>query len=201
MHTPERFIAPRLGLAAAALAVGGLSLHASENQPSLESTNVTAEGLPSAAVPLGALSAQECVTVRCLQDELPPKPRPLIAEQSKPRSVPARASRSRSHGTNRTASHLQLAGYPSAADFDRLAACESTSNWHINSGNGFYGGIQFDRQTWAANGGLRYAPRADMASREEQIAIGQATFHSTLNGKAERRWTPWPACSRKLGLR
>ncbi|MBM4517746.1 DUF348 domain-containing protein, partial [Rhodococcus hoagii] len=56
------------------------------------------------------------------------------------------------------------------ATWDALAQCEATGNWAINTGNGFYGGVQFDQNTWERQGGLKYAPRADLATREEQIA-------------------------------
>lgn len=72
--------------------------------------------------------------------------------------------------------------------WDRIANCESHNNWGINTGNGFYGGVQFDLNTWAANGGLRYAPRADLATREEQIAIAEVT-------QARQGWGAWPVCS------
>lgn len=74
------------------------------------------------------------------------------------------------------------------AAWDRIANCESHNNWAINTGNGFYGGVQFDLGTWAANGGLRYAPRADLATREEQIAIAEVT-------QARQGWGAWPVCS------
>lgn len=57
------------------------------------------------------------------------------------------------------------------ACWDRVAYCESTGNWHTNTGNSFYGGLQFTQTTWQANGGFRYASRADLATREEQIMI------------------------------
>lgn len=79
--------------------------------------------------------------------------------------------------------------------WDRLAQCESTGNWAINSGNGYYGGLQFDRRTWAAYGGTQYAPLPHQASREEQIAVAERV-------RADRGgFSAWPACSRKLGLR
>ncbi|WP_409184964.1 transglycosylase family protein [Amycolatopsis sp. VS8301801F10] len=57
--------------------------------------------------------------------------------------------------------------------WDRIAQCESGGNWSINTGNGYYGGLQFDRQTWNAYGGGQYAPTADKATREQQIAIAE----------------------------
>ncbi len=56
-------------------------------------------------------------------------------------------------------------------NWDGIARCESGGNWHINTGNGYYGGLQFLTSTWIAYGGGVYAPRADLATREQQIAI------------------------------
>jgi uncharacterized protein YabE (DUF348 family) len=80
------------------------------------------------------------------------------------------------------------------ATWDAVAGCESGNNWAINSGNGFYGGVQFDAGTWIANGGLKYAPRADLATREEQIAIAEVT-------RARQGWGAWPVCSGRAGAR
>lgn len=55
--------------------------------------------------------------------------------------------------------------------WDTVASCESGNNWATNTGNGYYGGLQFDQGTWEAYGGLQYAPRADLAAREQQIAV------------------------------
>jgi len=78
------------------------------------------------------------------------------------------------------------------AIWDAIARCESTNNWAINTGNGFYGGVQFDQNTWERNGGLRYAGRADLATREEQIAIAEVT-------RARQGWGAWPVCGRGAG--
>jgi len=75
------------------------------------------------------------------------------------------------------------------ATWDAIAACESGGNWAINTGNGYYGGVQFDPNTWRANGGLRYAERADLATREEQIAIAEVT-------QDRQGWGAWPTCGR-----
>jgi len=55
--------------------------------------------------------------------------------------------------------------------WDRIAQCESGGNWHINTGNGYYGGLQFSQGTWNAYGGQQFAPRADLASRDQQITV------------------------------
>lgn len=78
--------------------------------------------------------------------------------------------------------------------WDSLAGCEAGGNWAINTGNGFFGGVQFDQGTWEANGGLRYAPRADLATREEQIAIADVT-------RQRQGWGAWPVCSGRVGAR
>jgi len=80
------------------------------------------------------------------------------------------------------------------AVWDRLAKCEATGNWAINTGNGYYGGLQFNRQTWNAYGGDQYAELPHQASREEQIAVA-TRLRDDRGG-----YGAWPACSRKLGL-
>jgi uncharacterized protein YabE (DUF348 family) len=80
------------------------------------------------------------------------------------------------------------------AQWDALSKCEAGGNWAINTGNGFYGGVQFDQNTWERQGGLRYAPRADLATREEQIAIAEVT-------RARQGWGAWPVCSGRIGAR
>ena len=83
---------------------------------------------------------------------------------------------------------------PDGAVWDRLANCEATGNWAINTGNGYYGGLQFDAGTWRSNGGTQYAPLPHQASREAQIAI------ATKVRDARGGYSAWPACARKLGL-
>jgi resuscitation-promoting factor RpfB len=71
-----------------------------------------------------------------------------------------------------------------AAMWDRIAQCESGGNWAINTGNGYYGGLQFASGTWLSNGGGTYAARADLASREQQIAVANSLY-------AARGLQPW----------
>ena len=78
--------------------------------------------------------------------------------------------------------------------WDQLARCESGGNWAANSGNGYYGGLQFDKATWSANGGNQYAPYPNQASREEQIEIAQRVRNARGNYHA------WPTCSAQVGL-
>ena len=69
-----------------------------------------------------------------------------------------------------------------AADqWDTVAACESTSNWHINTGNSFYGGLQFTLSTWREFGGLAFAQRADLATPEQQkLLLSEETHVAVL---------------------
>jgi len=88
------------------------------------------------------------------------------------------------------AAALGLAGSASAAPdstWDSVAQCESSGNWAINTGNGYYGGLQFTESTWDAYGGQQYASRADLATREEQIAVAEQTL-------AGQGWGAW-ACA------
>ncbi|MBM4795504.1 transglycosylase family protein [Streptomyces sioyaensis] len=61
----------------------------------------------------------------------------------------------------------------SVSTWDKVAQCESGGNWSINTGNGYYGGLQFTNSSWAAAGGTKYAPRADLASKSQQIAAAE----------------------------
>ena len=78
--------------------------------------------------------------------------------------------------------------------WDTLAECEAGGDWSINTGNGFHGGLQFHPQTWAGHGGTAYAPTADQATREQQIAIAEKV-------QASQGWGAWPACTAQMGLR
>ncbi|MFJ9798499.1 transglycosylase family protein [Streptomyces sp. NPDC101145] len=71
------------------------------------------------------------------------------------------------------------AGTASAADaatWDRVAECETGGMWSADLGNGYYGGLQLSQETWQAYGGTAYAPRADLASRSEQIAVAEKVY-------------------------
>ncbi|MGY1435831.1 LysM peptidoglycan-binding domain-containing protein [Streptomyces reniochalinae] len=57
--------------------------------------------------------------------------------------------------------------------WEKVAQCESSGNWQANTGNGYYGGLQFNNSSWAAAGGTKYAPRADQATKEQQIAVAE----------------------------
>ncbi|MFE9658969.1 transglycosylase family protein [Streptomyces sp. NPDC005955] len=74
-----------------------------------------------------------------------------------------------------------------AAEWDRVAQCESGGNWSINTGNGYYGGVQFSASTWAAFGGTKYAPTANLATKAQQIEIAEKVLAGQGKGA-------WPSC-------
>ncbi|MFI6492688.1 transglycosylase family protein [Streptomyces sp. NPDC050564] len=75
-----------------------------------------------------------------------------------------------------------------------IAECESSGRWDANTGNDFYGGLQFWQSTWKAFGGLGYAPRADLATRAEQIKVAEKVL-------AAQGWEAWPVCAKKYKLK
>jgi LysM repeat protein len=77
--------------------------------------------------------------------------------------------------------------------WDRVAACESGGNWSINTGNGYYGGLQFSSSTWRGYGGGQFASRADLATKSEQITVAQRVLKGQGPGA-------WPVCSVRAGL-
>jgi hypothetical protein len=89
---------------------------------------------------------------------------------------------------------LALAGQAGAAtdgEWDQVARCESGGNWAINTGNGYHGGLQFSSGTWASHGGGQYAPAANMATKDEQIAVAERVLAGQGKGA-------WPVCGRGL---
>ncbi|MFJ6141157.1 transglycosylase family protein [Kitasatospora sp. NPDC092286] len=81
----------------------------------------------------------------------------------------------------------------SVSTWDKVAQCESGGNWAINTGNGFYGGLQFTSSTWAAFGGTAYASQAHLATKAQQISVAEKVLASQGPGA-------WPICSVKAGL-
>ncbi|MGW3359860.1 transglycosylase family protein [Streptomyces bungoensis] len=92
------------------------------------------------------------------------------------------------------AAPLMAAGDASAAtasQWDAVAQCESGGNWSINTGNGYYGGLQFSASTWAAYGGTAYAAQANQASKAQQIAVAEKVLAAQGKGA-------WPVCGTGL---
>ncbi|MEV8088206.1 transglycosylase family protein [Streptomyces nigra] len=97
-------------------------------------------------------------------------------------------------GAAAVAGPLMAAGSASAAtasEWDTVAQCESGGNWSINTGNGYYGGLQFSASTWAAYGGTQYASTADKATKAQQIAIAEKVLAGQGKGA-------WPHCGTGL---
>ncbi|HEY4614421.1 MAG TPA: transglycosylase family protein [Citricoccus sp.] len=122
-----------------------------------------------------------------------PKPAPAPARSEAPASPTARPSSTPS-APERAASTTSQAAPPASGAWQALAQCESGGNWSINTGNGYYGGLQFSASSWAGAGGTRYAPLPHQATPAEQIATAEVL-------RANGGWGHWPACSAKLGLR
>jgi resuscitation-promoting factor RpfB len=98
------------------------------------------------------------------------------------------SSASDSSSSSSASSAAPASSGSSGINWDGIASCESTNNWSINTGNGYYGGLQFDLGTWASGGGDAYASRPDLASREQQIAVAE-------NVAASRGSSPWACAS------
>ena len=106
----------------------------------------------------------------------------------KPRPEPAPAAPAATGGPATPSSNVE---YDSV--WDRLAHCESTERWNVNTGNGYYGGLQFSPTTWDAFGGEEFAPDAHQASKIEQIIVATRT-------QAAQGWNAWPSCTQRLGI-
>jgi uncharacterized protein YabE (DUF348 family) len=95
-----------------------------------------------------------------------------VGTKARPAAAPRPAAGPVAAG-NTSGAGLNLAN---SAMWDRIAQCESGGNWHINTGNGYYGGLQFAASTWTSNGGADFASRADLASREQQITVANRLY-------------------------
>src|SRR6478735_715434 len=97
-----------------------------------------------------------------------------------------------------TAAPVVAAAAPSNAanvgPWDRIARCESGGRWHINTGNGYFGGLQISRSTWAGYGGRKYAALPSGASKAQQIRVAERIKHA-------QGWGAWPTCAARVGLR
>lgn len=80
---------------------------------------------------------------------------------------------------------------PFYKEFITIARCESDLKWSINTGNGYYGGLQFSQESWEGSGGLEFAPRADLATPYEQIIAAHAL-------KRLQGFGAWPVCSERI---
>ncbi|MEA5154437.1 ubiquitin-like domain-containing protein [Raineyella sp.] len=125
-----------------------------------------------------------------------PKPEPVAAPKPAPKPTTS-SSTTTSTAKKATTSTTKSSGSSSSSSsapagvWDQIAQCESGGNWAINTGNGYYGGLQFNLSTWRAYGG---SGLPSSASKAEQIAIATKV-------QAAQGWGAWPACTSKLGLR
>lgn len=126
-------------------------------------------------------AADEQLAARELPVTAPVRPAPVAAPKVAPKATVTQ---------QRTQAPAPV-GTVNGSVWDSLARCESGGNWAINTGNGYYGGLQFSLSSWRAVGGSGYPHQA---SRAEQIARGEMLL-------ARQGWGAWPACSAKLGLR
>lgn len=140
-----------------------------EGEKSVVYQVVTVDGVEESRAPLREEIVREPVTREVTRGT---KPLPVSAPVSGPAAPP-------------------VAG---GGVWDAIAQCESGGNWSINTGNGYYGGLQFSYSTWLGYGGGAYAPTANLATREQQIAIAERVL-------AGQGWGAWPACTSRLGLR
>jgi hypothetical protein len=119
--------------------------------------------------------------------ELKPLPETKVSPKTSPPRAEPKAQRGSDTRKRRAPVHRPVRN----TVWDRLAQCESGGNWSINTGNGYYGGLQFSLSSWRAAGGSGYPHKA---SRAEQIRRGERL-------KARQGWGAWPSCTSKLGLR
>lgn len=134
----------------------------------------------------------EVVLVGTKAPKLPKPPKPPKVSQPAQPAQPARPSQpSAGSGSSSSGSRSSAPSVASGSVWDNIAQCESGGNWSINTGNGFYGGLQFTLSTWRGYGGTGMPQNA---SREAQIAVAKKL-------QAAQGWGAWPACTSKLGLR
>ena len=132
---------------------------------------------------LAEIAEQKAAAERRLADLVPPTPTPdpeiAVVTPTAPDPAPAPP-----------APPIAAPAPTRGPNWDGLAQCESGGNWSINTGNGYYGGLQFHPQTWNGHGGQQYAAYAHQATREQQIAIAEKVLASQGRGA-------WPGCSAK----
>lgn len=194
MKNSKRVRSRVLAGAAAGLAIAGLLVGTSEPA---QSNNV--------AKPLPQIQESTIRLVESESTEMPLRIKPVapiataeiktVAQvQPKPVSKPRTKAQKKSTPKPKHSYKNVNGGNVDGGSWDTLAACESSGNWHASNPSGKYtGGLQFDRQTWLAYGGGKYAPYAGAATKEQQIEIAEKL-------KAARGYQPWE-CAKKVGLR
>lgn len=133
----------------------------------------------TSAIPLRASRAQE-------RQPLPGRQTPLTSFTEQGATPTHRRAPVRRIGPSRPAPGSGL-----SHNWDAVAQCESSGSWHDNTGNGYYGGLQEDATFWRTYGGLRFASRPDLATREQQITVAERGL--VVQGRGA-----WPVCGRFL---
>ncbi len=131
------------------------------------------------------------VLVGTHRDPVPNRHPASSAKASAGKSSAGKSSSSGTSSSGASSSAKSAASVANGSVWDQIAQCESGGNWSINTGNGFYGGLQFTLGTWHAFGG---SGMPNSASREQQIAVAKKV-------QASQGWGAWPACTSKLGIR
>jgi hypothetical protein len=148
------------------------------DDPVMQALNAPAD---RAANPVTAVDDAPQTATAPAPDPAPePAPAPGPAPEPEPEPEPVAASTS---GVARST-------------WEALAGCESNGDWTIDTGNSFYGGLQFNLKSWIWAGGQRYAEYPHHATKDQQIAVAERLLAIHPAG-----WGAWPACSAKLGLR
>ncbi|MGH2417598.1 MAG: transglycosylase family protein [Candidatus Limnocylindria bacterium] len=147
-------------------------------------------GAPTVLIERGALAGRQGATTPTVGAASPAES--LAAAPHSPPSAPMEATL-----VVRAPAPVRVAPrpvtYSGTSVWDDLARCESGGNWAINTGNGYYGGLQFSHATWHGYGGGEFAEYPHEATREEQIIVAERL-------RAVRGYAPWPACRAELGL-
>ena len=181
-----------------AISIGGLALLAPLAARSATPTPVEiAAGLLSAdaeqtQADRGGLAGRQGLMVASTTAEQAPEDLHSAALPT-PAAVPMEATLHNVAAPAAAPSPPRVVTYAGDSVWDDLARCESGGNWAINTGNGYYGGLQFSLGTWQQYGGADYAAYPHEATRDEQILVAERL-------RAARGYAPWPACRAKLGL-
>ena len=180
-----------VGLASALATIEAMAAEPSPDEE-VRTVRMAAEEVDLLAEPVEAElspAIREVLEARQEQDEAVNEPEPEPDPESEPEPDPEPDPEPAPEPAPEP--EAQHDGAVDLATWERVAECESGGNWSINTGNGFYGGLQFELRSWEWVGGTGYPHEA---SKEEQIARAEILFE-------RQGWNAWPACSRQLGLR
>jgi len=180
---PERVTVTAAASASTSAEASTTSEEATTSTAAPVETTVTTEAPTTTAPPQTTTTAAPTTTTTA--------PAIVAARQSTPAPAPTTTTTAPPAPPTTVASDLPYGDPADPATWDRLAKCESGGNWATNTGNGYYGGLQFSLPSWRGVGGSGYPHEA---SREEQIRRGQIL-------QARYGWGQWPHCSKQLGYR